>query len=385
MLNKPKTLIMLITLMLLLPSLGQADTYSTIQDIRAEAQQGWKQEYQSHGRTIRVDVLPGVPKVDTVPLLKVGRMIADINLPTDDAKWQVDRNNPGDLLLDYRKNSQEEPAGYVFIDGKRHSARPYSMHYERDYAPDATLIPGNDLSFGEIVALVEKSLRVINFPPDTVDAAHPSQFQTHGYYGASGQEFVSPGWASLAWEVKMRGIPCMGPYAVPFKQGWGEPTLWCPYMSLVIRRPDLFWVGINAMAEKQMVEEDLPLLSFADVRKGYEKEIQAGKVRHVFELKFEYALQPTPGMSLKESQTTKALYYAKPFWRLECLWEPDAKTAHRVAETEGNGPYPDLRNSLSRISLLMDAQTGEIVNPLSEAYDRAEFKGIVTWQDVKSK
>lgn len=131
-----------------------------------------------------------------------------------------------------------------------------------------------------------------------------------------------------------------------------------------------------------MLEEDLPLLPFDQVVAGYEKEIAAGRIRHVFDLSLVYGLQPKAGQSHAERTSVDGLYYAKPFWRLSCLWRPQAGEPLTLPEIEGNGPYPDPRNNISFTNLLMDAQTGELIDPTSAAHDRAEYKGILTWEEV---
>ena len=396
--NKRGYIVFLLVLFLLLPLIGQAEQYYNIQQLREQAAKGWVKTYESNGRTVEVEAVPRLPEVEALPLLEVGRGTASIILPADDANWRINRSSHTDFLLDYKTREDEEPAGYAYIDGKRHTGEPYRTTYQKDYALDSALLPGNSLRFEEIVALMHKALSIAGLPDDTIDAAHPYYVSTHAYYDKTDTDFVSPGWGSFLWDVKVRGIPCHNPTLVPFKQGGNEPMMWTPHMSMVIRRPDLFWVGGRVILEKKELESDLPLLGFEQIVAGYEELIRHGKVRHVFDLSFGYALQPKPGMSNKEANSPQGIYYTKPFWRLECLWEADAKAPHHAAVSEGNGPYPDPRNSISRISLMMDAQTGEILNPASTKVDtktgqvlisfqrhRAEYKGIKTWQDVRGK
>lgn len=399
MTNKYKALALLLVAALLLPLFGQAaEQYYNIQQLKEQAAKGWTKTYESRGRTIEVDVAPRLPEVENLPLLEVGRGTATITLPADDTRWQINRNNHYGFLIDYKLPSDEEPAGYVYIDGKRHTAKPYSSFYPQSYAMENTPIPSNPLTFKEIADLMEKAVAIAGLPADTIDVSHPYQIMTHAYYGKTDTDFVAPGWGAFTWDIHVRGIPCFNSSLVPFDQGSNEPSLWTTSMSMVIRRPDLFWVGGDVVLVKQELEGDLPLMSFDQVKAGYEQLIEAGKVRHVYDLTFGYALQPKPGMSTKELYSEQGIFYAKPFWRLECLWEADPKAAHNGVYTEGNGPYPDPRNSNSRVSLLMDAQTGDILNPTSTKVDsksgqvlvsfqrdRAVFKGVKTWAEVDGK
>lgn len=375
-------MIFLLTAMLAVP-MATAEAYHTVSEVRAQAAAGWQKQYQVSGRSIAVDVAPLVPDVQALPLVAVGRRMADISLPADASGWRIDRNGLTDFMIGYGQDAQEEPAGYVYVDGNRLTAKPYRVTYDRAYAPDSALMPGNPLPFGEIVSIMEKVLPTAGLAPDTIDIAHPYVVQTHAYYGKTDTEFLSHGWGSFTWDILLRGVPCHGPFTAPFTQGSDQPEIWTPSMSLTIRRPDLFWVSGSPVAEKETLADDLPLIAFDRVVEGYEREIMAGRVRHVFDLSLGYVLMPRPGMTHEEAyRSAEGTYYAKPYWRLECLWGENAKAPHKAAETEGNGPYPDPRNSVSHMSLLMDAQTGEILDPTDSSHGRAEYKGFLRWEDA---
>lgn len=111
-----------------------------------------------------------------------------------------------------------------------------------------------------------------------------------------------------------------------------------------------------------------------------------GRLRKIYEIELGYVLYNEPNAYHARHETekeTEALYrdvtyYAKPMWKINCLYvsNPRAKLAETASYTD------DERNSLDYLQLLVDAQTGELIGE-SSAKDRAEFKGFLSWEDVK--
>ena len=244
---KKRTIACLLALCALLPLGAQARQHVNIQQLHAQAAQGWMRQYQSHGRALTVDVVPLVPQVDKVPLLEVSRRVAQVTLPKAEPLWAVSRSDQYDFMLQHGVSAGEEPAGSILLDGKRISAKPYQMLYQRHYADDSTLIPGNPLTFGEVRALMAQGLQMASIPADAIDLSAPEQVMTFGYYDESPRVFHAPGWASFTWNARLQGIPVLTPFSVPFKQGSDEPTMLYPRLGMTIRRADLFHMGGTAL------------------------------------------------------------------------------------------------------------------------------------------
>lgn len=65
-------------------------------------------------------------------------------------------------------------------------------------------------------------------------------------------------------------------------------------------------------------------------------------------------------------------------WRVNCLWVDSASRSLRDISSYTD----DERNTLDYCQLLIDAQTGELVVE-SQAQDRCEFKGFISWDEAK--
>lgn len=74
----------LLTICMLLTSVGSAQQHYTITEVRKQAAAGWHKSYQAHGRTITVDIDIRVPDVDTLPVLRA-RPLAPSSLAPETA------------------------------------------------------------------------------------------------------------------------------------------------------------------------------------------------------------------------------------------------------------------------------------------------------------
>ena len=71
-------------------------------------------------------------------------------------------------------------------------------------------------------------------------------------------------------------------------------------------------------------------------------------------------------------------HYARPMWHVNCLYVE--KTTAELRDVSGY--TDDERNSIDYYQLLIDAQTGELVEQ-NNARDRCEYKGFISWEDVQ--
>ena len=72
-----------------------------------------------------------------------------------------------------------------------------------------------------------------------------------------------------------------------------------------------------------------------------------------------------------------ARYYARPMWQVTCLYKDTATEKLRGTPSDSD----DERNTLDYYRLLIDAQTGGVIRK-SNAQDRCEYKGFISWDDL---
>lgn len=364
----------------------------TIADIRAQTRDGWRQRYQAHGREIVVDVDIEVPDADAFPALECQwRQGWDI-VPMDenyhqielggDSLWAMWRTYPELLLYHGKHPIDNEVAGY----GTLHpnvTAKPYRVQYP-PYAPDACYLPGNDLTFAQIMDVVGANMKRLGIAPDTVDLRWPTEVRTHAYYAEDRRTSLEPGWGSVIWEQQLAGIKVIGQYALSFRNVIDGTGVF-PHISALFRTRDFYSLYVCLLDIRNTLADDLPLCGFDTVRKALEEEIRAGRLRHIFDVRLGYGLCDDPAMKRRQGRAfaPERTVYAVPVWVIHALWvRSPGLEVDGLEDTEYGAPDP--RNRFCSRMIVIDAQTGALWPKTTQKKD-GRFRGFVSWQDVGGK
>ena len=119
----------------------------------------------------------------------------------------------------------------------------------------------------------------------------------------------------------------------------------------IYRRRILFY-GVT-IEKKSVLIDDVPLCSMDKVIESIETKIQEGYIRNVYALRFGYCCY------LNEKRGDYFLY---PVWNVECtyIYNPE-----EGKEYERNMTGVSYVNELNYHTMIVNAQTGEFMNPLS--------------------
>ena len=142
--------------------------------------------------------------------------------------------------------------------------------------------------------------------------------------------------------------------------------------------PNTYAMYPNMLKSAGRVAEDVPLCSFSKVVEAFEKEIEEGHIRKVYEMEFGYLYYEDPEYVSRTTWTDH--FYALPVWQLSCLYVSNRKKELPEYGLDETGHE---RASLEYSSLIVNAQTGELQDFMSTKKDRAHYKGFVSWDDVK--
>lgn len=145
-------------------------------------------------------------------------------------------------------------------------------------------------------------------------------------------------------------------------------------------------IFLTPLAVQETLADDIPLCSFDKVLSAVEAEVTAGHIRKVYEMELGYVLYNEPGVYRPQGASDQELenayqsarYYLKPMWQINCLYVENSKG--KLQETASC--TDDERNSSDYRELLVDAQTGELVQPNTEK-ERCEFMGFLFWEDAR--
>lgn len=371
-------LLLLITLLLPLPGLARGRYYS-ISEVREQASQAWQQTYTAHGREIAVDVLPHVPDVEAVPILQL--RLARLNLHQDpQGRWEA-TGRPEDFIfaIDADREAVTETRGFV-----------QSGVLYKNFDLNKCYIQSNPQTLGDMLQMIRNLMETSGLNADMLYLERPHSIRRCIYQDKDGNQDAEPALMDIELYQSIRGFPVAGMHSRAYFQnrnGRNAPSLTDePHIDALILSPAQFALSLyRLMEEADQLAEDVPLASFQQVVKTLEKEIKDGRLRKVFNLIFGYAIYADAGNQKPVAQADN-LFYAVPVWAVDCIYVENAKQKIRdYSAPEWEGLTKDPYNVLEYMRLMVDAQTGKLVDPHNQKENREQFKGFLSWDDVGGK
>lgn len=377
--TKGRIISMILCLAILFPLTGLAARHVTITELQEQAKAGWQQTYEAYGRTITVDVQPHVPQVEAFPVLKVG--MADLK-PQPDPLGVITpytRDEPGFATLEANRKAVTDTKGYT-SGGVLYTGFDLNKAY----------IPTNPQTLGQMMDMVADILNRSQLPADLIYQDLIRSLMLGIYQDKRGNKEPEPGLAILEFYQAMRGIPVVADKwkayltdKLPVSFSYDPP---CPRPSALIKMPDQYVIFFSYMLkETAQLAPDVPLAGFDSIKSTVEREIKAGRMRQVFGLTLGYAIyseiipKPVKGQSF---HTLDSVYYAVPIWAVDCIYVANAKTRlqdYSDWDLSGGDPF----NVLEYHRILINAQTGELVDPANHRPERELYTGFLSWAEVK--
>lgn len=395
-----------LTLAALLPAASLAqEEYLSIQELREQTHTGWTQTYETKWRDVQINATVIVPQVDAMPVLLVADGATAPLMTAEEAGFDQLTSTP------FQVNWYNEWPTYPRkLDGKRlnKNTEPREV-YNSGFAPENTYIPMSDTSFGEICDMIERAITRAGYDAAAFDFRAPLRLSSSHMFFYGYKRDALPGGISFDFRARVEGVPVLSHiYSAVIDHYNGEsrvdelfelPRCLATYNAYDEKLHNLYlWCAQPV----ETIAPDMPLCSLDKVIAAIEPEITAGHIRKIYELELGYVLYNEPGVyhdrkePLVEGRNTQeemdaayaaalvkhaaTRYYARPMWQVNCLWvkSPGGKLRETASYTT------DERNTLDYYQLLVDAQTGELIEE-SDAYDRCEYKGFLSWDDVNGK
>jgi hypothetical protein len=344
---------------LFVPSSSFAAEYFTINEVYEQAAVGWHKTYTAHGREISVDVDAKVPDVEAVPIVK--------------CKYAEDPQNVTegtDLTVVYREpelfgiSGTSLGQGLPVPEAERESWHPTTIMTYYPPIPLDMTFSGYPLALDDLLGTVRDMLAQISVDPNSFLLNEPNELMVNEYYDAAKGEEVVPAFVYADFYQLMRGIPILMHWNDAYKNGPLHGTETRLSMIISPNYPDAnFYVGLHAKTETTTLDKDVPLCSFSKVIDSLEKEIEAGHIREIYDLRFGYALcSAVENGGVKNYIEPNDQFYAVPVWTANCMFVPNAKKEMRVYD-ESYGT--DERNAMEYQKIMVNAQTGELIDPMS--------------------
>lgn len=404
-----KRMITALCAMMLVPTLAAAKNEGiSVTELREQIETlgRWTASYTDvKGRTVEVDIAPILSEVENVPVITLEkpqyplesaynicdpsmtkvRQEADggtvFNYDNPETGEQRDLyfvSAPGDsydnvlsVIMEYRSQKIEESGILESRSGK--SYRINEVDWEKPFFDgyDLTIQNAVDLANGELSRLFPNI--PIDLEPIWVEVAK----NTRPLY-------------ILEMRQRFNGIPVLTGANMPVKYVRDDdapfdiPQIWerngCYQYWADFRSPtwdfDAYVDGsysffyVEPMIQKDVLVEDVPLSPIQKVIESLEQQIEAGHIRNLFALRFGYCCY------LNDAKEVVTI----PVWMAECDYYFGANTKTRNYKEFADSP---ITSRLFYRTMIVNAQTGEFVDPAKLMEHVLDCPEIITWEDVQ--
>lgn len=143
------------------------------------------------------------------------------------------------------------------------------------------------------------------------------------------------------------------------------------YYVLNVESEDGYGLVAHLLAEEELIHEDIPLLNFDAVKPQIEKLIEDGRIRKVHNVRLGYVVY------LENDHNTEH-YQLLPSWVVECEYYPSSNS-----ETLYFDDQPDYSIHQQFRKLVINAQTGQLIDPTDRGPDRSNVPEIIAWDQAQ--
>ncbi|HQP26761.1 MAG TPA: hypothetical protein PLL58_02945 [Candidatus Syntrophosphaera sp.] len=362
--------VVLIGMSLLQTSL--AEEMQSIQQLKQHTQERWVQTYRAHGREISVDVLPFVPEVDEFPIIKA---IFDLSVPNTtklEKGWHSYVREDGHFSISSGEYSQEKDSI------RTHTT---TTEYFPPFDLDRTYAQYHTLTLRERISYLQSIMQATNHGEWYLK--QPIRISVNLTTTEKEGEAQEPESFYFNFVPALKGIPIFCHVNRGIESPRDTAIDHFPYLSLRIGPSEFIDIGGVRLNPVEVLAKDVPLMSFSAIQNSIEREIHAGYIRKIFDVQLGYALYNEPGSSRKPGYEwmRTAQFYALPVWVVHC---------HYV-----NNPAQDLRDYKGRDvpersvieykTLIVNAQTGVVMDREDNRIEAADYPGFVSWENMGGK
>ena len=268
-----------------------------IAELNRMGQPEWKETYQAYGRSIEVDCTIDIPDVTQFPVLTVQAMP-----PVDEPLYSTLRQRytaPSETKLNYEFRSNDyqtvltcaDPGSWDEKAGEVPGKVTERWHSLLKYDMNGIYADNNDLSLQDAFSIAQSRLREA-FPDmelKLMDVALHDRLQNK----ENGEYLREKGCYYLYCTQKLHGIPFLAPIAAAFVNFGYMPrnlnNLRQRGMILAaIYDQNSFSINSCCWKEVSILYDDVPLLSFDQVKPRFEELIKNGNIRYVYHIGLGY-------------------------------------------------------------------------------------------------
>lgn len=375
-----KRVLMIVTVLMatwLIQSVQAEGHMYSIEELNRMGQSEWKETYQANGRTVEVDCTVDIPDVSSFPVLTVQAM-PPVEEPLYSALLQRYAAPKGTKLdYEFRSNdyqtvlSYADPGGWDEKAGEIPGKVTERWHSLLKYDLNGAYADNNDLSLRDAFSIAQSCLEEA-FPGielKLMDVALHDRLQNK----RSSQYLREKGCYYLYCTQKLHGIPFLAPIAAAFVHYGSMPhNLYAlqqrGIVYAAIYDQDSFSINSYCWKEASVLYDDVPLLSFDQVKPQLEALIMSGNIRYVYHVGLGY-------VQYCANENGDAPYTLAPAYVAWCEYCNDAESEPLASKDEGADIF--LGNPQNFQPIIINAQTGAVHDNQSTDYSLAVAPMII--------
>ena len=373
----------------------------SINELQTEANIEWKKDYvDRYGRTVSVDVTPIIPQVDKVPIQIMENQILPrenvLNIYPQSMVQEEKREEDNVIIMNYlNQDKNERGAVYICQEGGKLVLFEYDDLNTKIKKTTTKLESFSGIQYcsNEVDRLYPYFDGYDFTVQDSIDCANKELGKFFPDYDLD----LDMTWVTIVpntrpcYYCKLRqkidGIPIlMGAGDITYgtdekemefkvPKSWkttGEEYWGCfrpPIWDFIAYVDGGYKIQFRPLKKFVSVVDDVPLCTFDEVISSVEKQIEKGNIRNVYEIRFGYCCY------LDENEQI-VLY---PVWQIECdyLFNPKKEQKH----------YTEMKDTqitlgLDYHTMIVNAQTGEFMDPAELKDNLLKCPDIITWDDI---
>lgn len=348
----------------------------SMDDLREQALAGWHKSYEAYGRTIVINLTAQVPDSAGISALTAVSMPSPANgqgssenrtIFSDADYFRVDSPSEETVRAASRSHPSETPPRGL-------TAQPLILRFGQFEMDKA-------YTFGCGATVRDASSLLLNtwaeYSPE-----HPISLIPHWIYAYQGMRrydektdsFSGDSWAAFEaplmvhFDQAIDGVPVLCCAAQSFSRFGGQldktERLTVGAVAIIQKMSSLGTDGTYSSLQYSLLQPtgviaaDLPPCGLDQVIGAYEKLILEGKLRSADSLRLGYAVW--------QDKKTVGGYILQPVWVLEGELFKSADAGHQVPVSSATD------EALEYGLVLVNAQTGELINPWNKADDRSQ-------------